>query len=237
MRVTVDQSGSAVVEFESEAELDAEYESDISAGGLHIPTDVRLLEFTPVRLMLRLEGGGETMVEAFVVRQLATGLAVAIEGEPEAIVAALRARPAERGPAEREQQSTWDRIRSLTRNEKLMLAPKTDRNERLMLAQDSDPQVLYSLLRNPRITNEEVARIARSTQLPAQAADLILKTAQWSASLDVRLALVNNARTPTQLALKILPTLPEREIRQIAKATAVSQPLKQAALRLVIDRP
>lgn len=232
MRVSVDDSGNAVVEFESEAELDAEYESDISAGGLQIPTDVRLAEFTPVRLTLRLDGGGETTVEAFVVRRLETGLAVALEGEPEAIAAALRAKP-----VEREQQSTWDRVRSLTRNEKLMLAPKADRNERLMLAQDSDPQVLYSLLRNPRITNEEVARIARSTQLPAQAADLILKTAQWSASLDVRLALVNNARTPTPLALKILPTLPEREIRQIAKSTAVSQPLKQAALRLVIDRP
>ena len=53
-------------------------------------------------------------------------------------------------------QSTADRIRSLTRNERMLLAPKADRAERAFLVQDSDPQVLYSLLRNPRITIEEV---------------------------------------------------------------------------------
>lgn len=230
MRVSVDGSGGAVVEFESDEEFDAEYAGNIAAGGLAIPTAERLPEFTPLRLTLRLAGGGEATVAATVVRHLPGGLAVAVEGDPEAIAAALRAKPA----ADRE-QSAWDRVRALTRNEKLLLAPKADRGERLLLAQDSDPQVLYSLLRNPRVTTEEVARIARSAQLPATAADLILKTAQWSGSLEVRIALINNPRTPTPLALKILPTLPEREIRQIAKATAVSQTLKQAALRIVVN--
>ena len=45
-----------------------------------------------------------------------------------------------------------------------------------------------------------------------------------------------NPRTPTPLALKLLPTLPELEIRHIAKSTGVSQALKQAALRIVISR-
>jgi hypothetical protein len=231
MRVSVDGT-SVVVEFESEAELDAEYAGNIAAGGLSIPTAERIPELSPVTLTLRLAGGGEATCQAMVVRHLASGLAVALEGDPSALAAALRTAPS----GERE-MSVADRIRSLNRNEKMLLAPKADRAERAFLAQDSDPQVLYSLLRNPRITVEEVARIARSPQLAFATAELILKTAQWASNLDVRVALVHNPRTPTQLALKILPSLPEREIRQIAKATAVSQALRQAALRIVVNRP
>ena len=221
-----------VVEFESEAELDAECAGNLSAGGLAVPTDERVPEFTTITLTLRLAGRGEATVQAVVVRHLPDGLAVAIEGDAAALASALRA-PA----GERDARSTADRIRALTRNEKLLLAPKADRAERAFLVQDSDPQVLYSLLRNPRITIEEVSRIARSPQLAAATAELILKTAQWSTSVEVRTGLIHNPRTPTQLALKILPTLPEREIRQIAKATAVSQPLRQAALRIVVNKP
>jgi hypothetical protein len=50
------------------------------------------------------------------------------------------------------------------------------------------------------------------------------------ASLDVRLALIRNPKTPQAFALRILPTLPDSEIRAIARA-GTSMALKQAALR------
>lgn len=48
--------------------------------------------------------------------------------------------------------------------------------------------------------------------------------------------LLSLTRTRTSLALKLLGTLPEPEIRHIAKSTGVSQALKQAALLTVISR-
>jgi hypothetical protein len=104
------------------------------------------------------------------------------------------------------------------------------------LIQDNDAQVIFSLLKNPRISTEEVIRIARSPLLSSIAAELISKTTIWASNSEIRAALVHNARTPTPLALKLLPTLPEPDIRQIAKSSAVSQALKQAALRIVINR-
>jgi len=176
-------------------------------------------------------------VPATVVRRLEGATAVAFEEKPEVILAALLAQSATGDAATRPvEQNAWDRVRALSRNEKLLLAPKADRSERAVLAQDNDAQVLHALLRNPRITLEEVVRVARSTLLSAVSAELIVKTAQWSASAEIRSALVSNPRTPTPLALRLLPTLPEPEIRQIAKATAVSQALRQAALRLVVNR-
>jgi hypothetical protein len=97
-------------------------------------------------------------------------------------------------------------------------------------------EMSYYLIKNPRITTEEVLRIARMTSISAAVADQIAKTTQWSSNQEIRSAIVNNLRTPTPLALKLLGTLPEPEIRHIAKSTGVSQALKQAALRIVISR-
>ncbi len=55
-----------------------------------------------------------------------------------------------------------------------------------------------------------------------------MKTDQWMANLDVRLALIHNAKTPQAFSLRILPMLPDSEIRTIARAGTTTA-LKQAA--------
>jgi hypothetical protein len=235
VKATINYTGDATVEFETEEELRVEYDNNLSAGGLCFPAETSLPEFSPINLTLKLSGRGEIVVPATVVRQMDAALAVAIEESPARILAALNTGPAaEEASPQRKELNAWDRVRDLSRTEKLLLAPKADRSERAVLIQENDAQILYSLLKNPRITTDEVARIARSTLLSSVTADFIAKTTQWSGSPEIRAALVHNPRTPTLLALRLLPTLPESEIRQIAKATAVSQALRQAALKLVI---
>ena len=176
-------------------------------------------------------------VPATVVRSMGAALAVSLEQPPELIWSTLSAPiPGDNQDASRMEQSSWDKIRNLSRIEKLLLAPKADRSERQVLIQDNDAQVVFSLLKNPRLTTEEVVRIARSPLLSSVAADLIARTTIWASNSEIRAALVHNQRTPTPLAIKLLPTLPEPEIRQIAKSGGVSQALKQAALRIVINR-
>ena len=65
----------------------------------------------------------------------------------------------------------------------------------------------------------------------SKAADLILKTNPWFANLDVRVALIHNPKLPTPFAMRILPILPDNEVRLIAKGAATSMALKQAALK------
>jgi hypothetical protein len=104
---------------------------------------------------------------------------------------------------------------------------------RMLLVQDKDPQVLLALLKNPRLSIDEVVRIAKSSHLFYQSIDLILKTPLWMANLDVRVALIHNPKTPLALALRILPTLPDAEVRVLAKGAAPNNALRQAALRKV----
>lgn len=246
MKVTRTASAAFTVEFESEEELRAEHHANLSMGGLRLATTESAALNATLLLTLRGPWGGEAFARTTVVAVLPDGIALAIDGNSDEIFARLMAKPegeieapSDETPEQDEtiekRENVWDRIRALSQMEKLLLAVKADRSERALLLQDNDPRILLSLLRNPRLTVDEVARLAKSSFLTYQIADVIIKTSQWMSSLDVRLGLMHNAKTPPAFAMRILPTLPESEIRSIARAGS-SMALKTAALRM-LQRP
>jgi hypothetical protein len=235
MRVERTASAAFTAEFESEQELREEHRLNLSVGGLRLPTEETVPLQGTVLVTLRGPGGGEAYGRGTVVAQLpgALALALAIEGTADDLLERLLARSE---PVTDEKSdggaNPWDRMRALSQMEKLLLAVKADRSERALLIQDNDPRVLLSLLRNPRLTLDEVVRVAKSSFLTFQIAEVIMKTAHWMASVDVRLALIHNPKTPQAFALRILPTLPDAEVRVIARG-GTSMALKQAALRRI----
>ncbi len=237
MKVTRTASAAFTAEFESEEELREEHRANLSMGGLRLATtEVVALNATLI-VTLRGPWGGESFVRATVVAIFPDAIALAIDGSADEHLARLMVRPADDSSDEtpEKKQNIWDRIRALSQIEKILLAVKADRTERALLLQDNDPRILLSLLRNPRLTVDEVARLARSSFLNYQIADVIIKTGQWMSSLDVRLGLIHNAKTPPAFALRILPTLPESEVRSIARAGS-NMALKTAALRQLQGR-
>lgn len=226
-------------QFENEEELQNEHRTNLAIGALRLPTSEKVPLHATLQVTLRGPWGGEAGARATVVAMLPDGLALMVDGDPEERLRRLMAKPAEpvasdaddtsdESPEKRE--NAWDRMRGLSQMEKILLAVKADRAERALLLQDNDPRVLLSLLRNPRLTVDEVARLAKSSFLNYQIADVIMKATQWMSSLDVRLGLIHNPKTPPAFGLRILPTLPEADVRAIARAGTNMQ-LKQAALR------
>lgn len=224
--------GAFRVEFESEEELRAEERASLGVGGLMLRTAEPLAPDTALALTLRVAGGTEVALGARVVAALPGALALQLEGIPAEIVRALlEPPPQDKEESEDAAGSLWEQLRKLTPPQRILLASKADRLARAVLVQDSDPQVLFALLRNPRLSLDEVLRVAKSSFLSFQAAELILKTNPWFANLDVRVALIHNPKLPTPFALRILPTLPDSEVRVISKGAATSMVLKQAALK------
>ena len=135
-----------------------------------------------------------------------------------------------------ERHAPIDELRTLPRPEKMILATKADRMTRALLMRDVDSQVLYYLCKNPRITLDEVTEIAKLGTINGPVADLIAMSAQWAQSEQVRLNLVQNPKTPTSTALRLLGGLQLKHLQVMAKSWNIKPQIKHAALKLVIER-
>jgi hypothetical protein len=225
---------SFTVVFETEEALREEHRVNLAFNALSVATTEAIAPDSAVTVTLRGPFGAEMSVPAKVVASRPAGVALAIEGDPDDILNKLLERPVEEETAEAK-KNTWERVRNQSQMEKILLAVKADRSDRAVLLQDNDPRVLLSVLRNPRLTVDEVVRLAKSSFLNYQIAEVIMKTAQWMASVDVRLALIHNPKTPQAFALRILPTIPEPEVRAIARG-GTNMALKQAAIKRLQSR-
>ncbi|MHB8417466.1 MAG: hypothetical protein ACYDCL_05285 [Myxococcales bacterium] len=83
------------------------------------------------------------------------------------------------------------------------------------LAADADAGVVRELLRNPRLTEREVLRLA--TRRPARQDVLeVIATSRFAQRTAVRTALARNPYCPPSLALKLLAHLPGRALGEMA---------------------
>ncbi|HXK23710.1 MAG TPA: hypothetical protein VMS55_13645 [Myxococcota bacterium] len=85
--------------------------------------------------------------------------------------------------------------------------------EKLLL--DPDPIVLDHLLRNPRVTEEHAVRIAARRPISEPALRAVADSARFGVRPRVRVAITRNPYCPTDLALRLLGTLPLPVLREM----------------------
>lgn len=100
--------------------------------------------------------------------------------------------------------------------------------EKLLL--DPDLRVIRHLLDNPRIKEDDVVRIASRRPIPASTLSEIAQSSRWASRRRVRIALARNPYCPTDVAIRILGSLPLRALRELrGDATLHSEIRKHAA--------
>jgi hypothetical protein len=106
--------------------------------------------------------------------------------------------------------------RPLTLGERKSLARSWHRNALERLLVDPHPDVVGLVLSNPRITEDEVLRIATGRRSTARVLQLIFDSPRWSVRPRVRRALLRNPRIPVALALRLVGLLNMRELRDLS---------------------
>ncbi|HEY1546856.1 MAG TPA: hypothetical protein VGG28_03515 [Kofleriaceae bacterium] len=135
--------------------------------------------------------------------------------------------PAKRAP------TLHERLRGLTLVQQVKKAQKAEVSERILLERIYGKTVWEPLLRNPRITGPEVARIARMGALPRPMIELIVGNGAWLQIPEIRRALLANPRLGTDQILRVLRMLPKHELKLAASTTGYPMPVRDAAKRLV----
>jgi len=121
----------------------------------------------------------------------------------------------------------------LTLVEQHKLARTGDVTERMLLERLYGKNVWETLLRNPRLTPPEVARIARMGALPRPLVELIVGNAAWLQVPEVRRALLSNPRLGTDQIMRVLRLISKVELKLAATQSTYPHAVRDVAKRML----
>lgn len=124
-------------------------------------------------------------------------------------------------------------LRDMNVGQKIKVAMLGNLEVRKILIKDPRKQIVMAVLGNARITDKEVASIAGDPSSSLDAISFIASNKALSKSYQVKLALVNNPKTPMKTALTLLETIRMNDLKNIAKSRNVSNVIKQRAAKKV----
>jgi len=155
-----------------------------------------------------------------------------VANEPAADEPAADNEPEDSSPAAK---NIHERLRGLTLVQQIKMARDGDASERVVLERMYGKNVWEALLRNPRLTGPEVARIARMGALPRPMIELIVNNGAWLQIPEVRRALLTNPRLGVDHVQRILRLMPKHELKLAPNQSAYSFAVRDAARRMLKD--
>ncbi|HEY4015142.1 MAG TPA: hypothetical protein VGM06_17480 [Polyangiaceae bacterium] len=137
-------------------------------------------------------------------------------------------------PAERVREG---RDGAMTLGQRKSLARRPNRDTIARVLGDSHPDVIRRVLRNPRVTEDDVVRVA--ARRPSYAAVLaeLARSTKWSHRPRVRMALVMNPSTPPEIAARIAGLLLRPELELVARSPAVPPSVRAVCFEHLARRP
>lgn len=128
------------------------------------------------------------------------------------------------------------RILLMPIKDRVKLAMKGDREARNVLIRDPNKIVSQAVLSNPRITENEVEKIAAMRTVPGEVLRQIENNRTWSRNYLIIHHLVRNPRTPLPTVLHLLPRILTKDLQGISNNRNVSEAVRKQAFRLLSTR-
>ena len=120
--------------------------------------------------------------------------------------------------------------------QKIRLALVGNLEARNLLIHDPNKVIPLAVLRNPRLSEDEVIMYAQLRSLPEDVFSAMAKHKTWIKNYHVKLALVSNPKAPLSLAIKLLDHLHDRDLQNLSRSKNISYVLARSAARLLFKR-
>lgn len=98
---------------------------------------------------------------------------------------------------------------------------------------ETEPSVFSCLLRNPRLTEEDLMTVINHELTPAAILEAIASDRQWTNRYPVKLALVRNIKTPIRFTLSFLSKLQKRDLETVTTTSETPHLIRMAAERIL----
>jgi len=138
----------------------------------------------------------------------------------------------ESGDVSAERVSLIRRIMFMNTKDRMKLAMKGDREARGILVRDSNKVVCSAVVKNPRITEQEVENIASMRTVADEVLRIIALNRSWARSYPIIHNLVRNSRAPIPTVMNILPRIRTKDLQTLSQNKNVSEAVRRQAYRL-----
>lgn len=103
------------------------------------------------------------------------------------------------------------------------------------LLRDPDPAVIRLLLQNPRLTEADVIVVAARRPTRPEIQREVFAASRWVARYRVKRTLVLNPFTPSDLAIRLLAFLRDRDLALVAEDAELAPAVREAAQRISME--
>src|SRR6266498_485305 len=148
------------------------------------------------------------------------------------------AAPPGAGTAEEEQKKVniTQRILKMSVSEKIKLATLGNKEARTLLLRDGNKLVCMAAATSPRITDGEILGLATSRTVSADVLRYIYSNREFLKTYRIKFSLVKNPKVPLPTALKMMFTLQEKDIKELARDRNVSQTIQAQAKSFLMKK-
>jgi hypothetical protein len=127
---------------------------------------------------------------------------------------------------------TEGQIRQLPVPARLKLTRGASRTLRTILLRDTNSQVATSVIINNSLSDQEVEQTASNRSVVEEVLELIAKRREWVGKYNIMKSLIQNPRTPLPTALRMVPKLAVKDLRDIGRDRNIPEAVRSTALRL-----
>jgi hypothetical protein len=120
--------------------------------------------------------------------------------------------------------------------EKIRLAILGNREARKLLIHERNKVVATAVLRSPKLTDSEILRFVQERGTPEDVILTICKRRTWLKNYQVKLALVNNPKTPLPKAIQFLGHIHDKDLQSLMRNKNVSAAISQNAWQVLRKR-
>lgn len=132
-------------------------------------------------------------------------------------------------PAKR---SIWQKITTMGVSEKVQLAFKGNKTVRTILLRERNKLICSAVMRNPRMSENEVEGIAGMRNVEEDVLRIIGMRRDWSSKYNIALQLARNPKAPIGVVLPLINRLTLRDLKSLKDDKGVSETVRQSARRM-----
>lgn len=132
-----------------------------------------------------------------------------------------------------EEHNLFKIVSKLSVSQKVKLALSGNKSARELLVKESNKLVCGGVLKNPRITDDEILKLATTKGTSEDILRTISNGRKWLEKYSIRLAVTTNPKTPSVVSIKLLTALNDSDVQKISKSKNVPSLLSGAAKRIV----